>query len=1233
MQSENQQIINNEEFKTNDNQMETEPILENNLNNQEEEEEEKTHQLDTLKPDFEDPISNECEKESEQVKNNENNDNLESIQKESNIEIKEEVPIIESNQPEDKQVENKEEESANSRQNALLKQLLQNCPSADSGTTPTIESLITEEPIKEIIKEDEEIKKQIEQPAASIVPTENADKINLYVPVKEPSIESQIPIASDDSSSQNITTPTSEKKLSYLDIRRAQLEKEPTPPPEEVKPKRKRITKRKEFKSPDGNNEVAATKGTTKKRARKGSQSRADEDYELFLANLMAQLRSLPPLAILEPSIKPSFNVSIPQDWNADLNVRESSLRGSYGSALLPSTIDYYSTYPFGPNKAPMLTPSVPSTINNNHSNLFSPIPNSNGSIGMPSTSRGFYNEEFSKYSNAFWPNRYENDYIRYIRDNDSPDTIISSSSPECVYYEVPYSKYNRIKFICSDDLDEKEESKDVNNNRASPAIPIIAPIPLRPNSMESPASLLYRRVSDLDPDKDKENVLDSINIKSKMTGNLPQTPLRDAGNVGVTLTLSSADDIRGVLNALAKFLDIPPPTTYEIVERTNTPPSEKLGLYNKKEGSGDDDMNISSILNGKMRFCRFCEIVVLNAGIKKKPEELPVSARYELENEEEVMFCSTNCYMQFALSHRATINAEEKEPASIVSHGQSNETPNDETNKEPIVVKPPIDILPPMSPMMEDDEISEQEISNILSPKLLENDDKEDKIFDELMNEEPVQVENEPAFESEPQVNLVKKWRGQKYKLWDRQLFSQSTPNTQYNDDEEVMQHMDKMDICVKPKELPEDERKCTLCTGVGDGQIDGASRLLNMDIDKWIHLNCALWSSEVYETLNGALMNVDQACKRSMTIQCVRCHKAGASLKCFKIRCVNNYHFPCAIKDRCMFFKDKTLLCAQHALKVQSNEELTSFVVNRRVFVNRDEHKQIATMIHQGDQNLMRIGNLIFVNIGQLLPHQLQAFHTPNSIYPVGYKIIRFYWSMRNWGKRSKYICSINDVDGKPEFKVEIEEAGYENVIFTDSTPKGVWLQILESIAMLRHEAQATKLFVDYITGEDLFGLNEPSILRILESLPGVDTLNDYNFKYGRSSFLELPLAINPTGCARTEPKLRTHFKRPHTLHVSTSNSTRSSIQSSFSGSMEVSSPYIKQFIHSKSSQYRKMKSEWRNLVYLARSRIQGLGLYAARDIEKHTMVIEYIGLLIRNEIAERNERIYEAQVSLLI
>lgn len=47
------------------------------------------------------------------------------------------------------------------------------------------------------------------------------------------------------------------------------------------------------------------------------------------------------------------------------------------------------------------------------------------------------------------------------------------------------------------------------------------------------------------------------------------------------------------------------------------------------------------------------------------------------------------------------------------------------------------------------------------------------------------------------------------------------------------------------------------------------------------------------------------------------------------------------------------------------------------------------------------------------------------------------------------------------------------------------------------------------------------------------------------------------------------------------------------------------------------------------LIRSKIQGLGLYAARDIEKHTMVIEYIGEIIRSELAESREKKYEAQV----
>lgn len=481
----------------------------------------------------------------------------------------------------------------------------------------------------------------------------------------------------------------------------------------------------------------------------------------------------------------------------------------------------------------------------------------------------------------------------------------------------------------------------------------------------------------------------------------------------------------------------------------------------------------------------------------------------------------------------------------------------------------------------------------------------------------------------SKEQEPMVKKWKDVRWKLWSVDLVGV----TKYEppSEEEVGQLLDAQDIFLKPENPVEDTRQCILCHDIGDGETNGPARLLNLDVDLWVHLNCALWSQEVYETCDGALMNVASACRRALLVTCSRCHRTGASLHCFRMRCPAAYHFPCATHDGCSFYKDKTILCPQHTPRVPNLENvLESVAVFRRVYISRDEHKQVASMFHKGEQNLLRVGSLIFLSIGQLLPHQLQNFHTQNCLYPVGYKVVRIYWSMHKLGARSRYTCSIHDVDGQPQFQVKVSYKGQEKVL-THRTPKGVWQKVLQPIESFRRETQAIKVFSNFITGEDLFGLTEPAIVRITESLPGVETLSDYNFRYGRSPLLELPLAINPTGCARSEPKLRTHFKRPHTMH--TSNTLRLSLQTLGGGGgggscLEASSPYTKHFVHSKSSQYRRMKTEWRNNVYLARSGIQGLGLYAARDIECHTMIIEYIGQIIRNEIAERNEAIYEAQ-----
>lgn len=76
---------------------------------------------------------------------------------------------------------------------------------------------------------------------------------------------------------------------------------------------------------------------------------------------------------------------------------------------------------------------------------------------------------------------------------------------------------------------------------------------------------------------------------------------------------------------------------------------------------------------------------------------------------------------------------------------------------------------------------------------------------------------------------------------------------------------------------------------------------------MDKWVHLNCALWSDEVYETVSGSLMNVETVLQQSLTAVCVHCNQSGATLKCYKLRCSLMYHLPCAVKSHCVFYKNK--------------------------------------------------------------------------------------------------------------------------------------------------------------------------------------------------------------------------------------------------------------------------------------------------------------------------------------
>lgn len=66
-------------------------------------------------------------------------------------------------------------------------------------------------------------------------------------------------------------------------------------------------------------------------------------------------------------------------------------------------------------------------------------------------------------------------------------------------------------------------------------------------------------------------------------------------------------------------------------------------------------------------------------------------------------------------------------------------------------------------------------------------------------------------------------------------------------------------------------------------------------------------------------------------------------------------------------------------------------------------------------------------------------------------------------------------------------MQEPCYDDIELRDSSPKAVWARILEPLQQLRKDNGNVQIFPRYVSGEDLFGLNEPAVVRVLESLPG--------------------------------------------------------------------------------------------------------------------------------------------------
>ncbi|KAI5699736.1 hypothetical protein M8J76_013503 [Diaphorina citri] len=214
------------------------------------------------------------------------------------------------------------------------------------------------------------------------------------------------------------------------------------------------------------------------------------------------------------------------------------------------------------------------------------------------------------------------------------------------------------------------------------------------------------------------------------------------------------------------------------------------------------------------------------------------------------------------------------------------------------------------------------------------------------------------------------------------------------------------------------EDNRPCVLCKKLGEGIDSLEGRLLYCGQNEWVHCNCALWSSEVFEEVDGSLQNIHSAIKRSKFIQCTYCSKRGATVGCCSKNCFNTYHFVCAKKSKCYFLESKMIYCNVHAEEFGKNscKLEDNLFVNRPIYVEQNYKRRKHL---PADSIKLMIGAFKIHSFGKNI---LTVCDDEDLTIPVDFHCSRLFWSTREPYKMIEY-----DVKTKTEyFLMDSEDQG---------------------------------------------------------------------------------------------------------------------------------------------------------------------------------------------------------------
>ncbi len=209
------------------------------------------------------------------------------------------------------------------------------------------------------------------------------------------------------------------------------------------------------------------------------------------------------------------------------------------------------------------------------------------------------------------------------------------------------------------------------------------------------------------------------------------------------------------------------------------------------------------------------------------------------------------------------------------------------------------------------------------------------------------------------------------------------------------------------------QDDRQCIACRIIGDHSICG--RLLPMET-VWIHINCLLWSTEVFSQ-SHLIEQVQSILNKPKPQYCTVCLKEGATLKCNGKSCDLFYHFNCAYLSNCYLTTshnqntDQTryfMYCPSHSdesTKQDTFDIKSSLIIDLNDEMYRKKRFYPLFSIRHQEYPHFLIGSLQVNKMGDVdTISDYKEF-----VCPIDYTCNRLYWSTKDIGKKVLYTCKV--------------------------------------------------------------------------------------------------------------------------------------------------------------------------------------------------------------------------------